>query len=552
MKQHLLRRAWAAALLAVGLLLAGGAAADTLADIKARGTLRWGADQEGGGPYVYPRPDNPDDLTGFEVDLAARLAEYLKVKPEFAQGAWDGLPSLLDAKKVDIIMNGYEFSSDRLEAMDATIPYYVYALQLLVKKGNPDIKGWDTFKKPKADGSKWKIGVLTASAADDLAQTFADVEVVRYDGNTNAMDEVVSGRIDATIQDTPIAVFYSPQFPDLAFLDQPINPGYYVIFVRKGDTALLQSLNEAIIQLIRNGDLERIYRKYGIWDQQQEQLSGMAESARFYGFNRVVEATKPAPPSANPGSNPASGPASGPSTQPTKLIEQEKLQAPQRKGFFTVFSVYGWGLVKASLMTILLSITSFPLAILLGLLIAVGRLYGPIWLRIPLATYVEFLRGTPVMLQLYFIFYFLPKITGLSLDPFEAGLIGLALNYSAYESEIYRAGLQAIPQGQMEAATALGMSRGMALRRIIVPQAVRIVIPPVVNDFIALFKDTSVCSAITIVELTKQYYIYSQNDITSSVSLMIITALFYLLMSYPMSVVAGRLEKRLAREQQPS
>ena len=199
-------------------------------------------------------------------------------------------------------------------------------------------------------------------------------------------------------------------------------------------------------------------------------------------------------------------------------------------------------------MTVILSCLSFPLAILVGLLSALGRLYGRAWLRLPLTGYVEFLRGTPVMLQLYFIFFFLPEV-GIRIPAFWTGVLGLAINYSAYESEIYRAGLQAIPKGQMEAALALGMSRLMALRRIIVPQAVRIVIPPVVNDFIALFKDTSVCSVVTIVELTKRFSVLSMST-QATVELMGLTALLYLMMSYPMSIVARHIENRLGLEQQ--
>ena len=99
------------------------------------------------------------------------------------------------------------------------------------------------------------------------------------------------------------------------------------------------------------------------------------------------------------------------------------------------------------------------------------------------------------MLQLYFLFFFLPEL-GLRLPAFTTAIVGLALNYSAYESEIYRGGLQAVPSGQLEAALSLGMSRWQAIRHVIVPQATRVVIPPVVNDFIALFKDTSVCSVV--------------------------------------------------------
>jgi polar amino acid transport system substrate-binding protein len=153
------------------------------------------------------------------------------------------------------------------------------------------------------------------------------------------------------------------------------------------------------------------------------------------------------------------------------------------------------------------------------------------------------LRGTPLMLQLFFIFFLLPEI-GLKLPAFYAAIAGLAINYSACEAENYRAGLQAVPRGQMEAALALGMSQFLALRRIVIPQAVRIVIPPVTNDFIALFKDTSVCSVITVVELTKQYSI-QRNDTGATLELAGMTALLYLLMSVPLAHLAGRLERRL-------
>src|SRR5581483_1840641 len=189
-------------------------------------------------------------------------------------------------------------------------------------------------------------------------------------------------------------------------------------------------------------------------------------------------------------------------------------------------------LIQSAGMTVILAGLSFPLASLLGVMIALGRLYGPGWLRPALVVYVEFIRGTPLMLQLYFIFFFLP-VVGVNVPAFWTGILGLALNYAAYEAEIYRAGLQAIPRGQMEAGLALGMSRWKALRLCIVPQAVRIVIPPVINDFIALFKDTSVVSVITLVELTKQFSILSRSDPAQIAWLMAVTGVLYILMSYP-------------------
>jgi polar amino acid transport system substrate-binding protein len=186
-----------------------------------------------------------------------------------------------------------------------------------------------------------------------------------------------------------------------------------------------------------------------------------------------------------------------------------------------------------------------PLAIFMGLFIALGRMYGPGLLRTALHVYVEVLRGTPLMLQLFVIFFLLPQILPFGLSPIVAAIAGLAINYSAYEAEIYRAGLQAVPIGQMDAALALGMSRRTALRRIVVPQAVRIVIPPVTNDFIALFKDTSICSVIAVTELTKQYNVLA-NSTGAILELAAMTAMLYMAMSYPLSLVARKMEQRMA------
>src|SRR5262249_30825722 len=110
---------------ASALLVAATAGADALHDLRARGRLLWGADQEGGGPYVYPRDDRPEEVTGFEVELARHLARYLEVEPVFVQGQWDKLPDMLRTAKVDIVLNGYEWTRTRAELMTATIPYYV-------------------------------------------------------------------------------------------------------------------------------------------------------------------------------------------------------------------------------------------------------------------------------------------------------------------------------------------------------------------------------------------------------------------------------------------
>ena len=137
----------------------------------------------------------------------------------------------------------------------------------------------------------------------------------------------------------------------------------------------------------------------------------------------------------------------------------------------------------------------------------------------------------------------MPQI-GIRLNPFLAGILGLGLNYAASEAENYRAGIQSVPRGQTEAAQALGMGRWQTLQHIVLPQAMRVVIPPVTNDFIAMFKDSSIVSVITMVELTKVYGMLAMSTY-DYIGLGLMTAAIYFALSYPASLFANWLERKL-------
>ena len=205
-------------------------------------------------------------------------------------------------------------------------------------------------------------------------------------------------------------------------------------------------------------------------------------------------------------------------------------------------------LARGTLMTIFISVLSMALATALGLSLALIRIYGKRIFASIATTYIEFMRGTPLLVQLYFIYYGLPKI-GIELGPLSAAIIGVGLNYAAYEAEIYRAGIMAIPRAQTEAALALGLTRWQAVRLVVLPQALRLVIPPVTNDFVALFKDTSIVSLVAITELTKAFNIAAQSAQsyrpTAYLEFAIVTALIYFALAYPLSKFARRLEERI-------
>jgi polar amino acid transport system substrate-binding protein len=198
-------------------------------------------------------------------------------------------------------------------------------------------------------------------------------------------------------------------------------------------------------------------------------------------------------------------------------------------------------LVKAAGVTLLLSCLSMALAVSLGILIASGRVYGAGLVRLVLTGYVELMRGTPVLLQLFVIYYGLAAV--IRLPAFVAALLGLALNYAAYESEIYRGALEAVPIGQLEAARTLGLSEQQVLRLVRGPQAFRIALAPMTNDFVALLKDSSLVSVLTVVELTKQTQIFATN-LGSWVIPGTLCAAIYLVMSLPLGALARRLEQR--------
>jgi polar amino acid transport system substrate-binding protein len=191
--------------------------------------------------------------------------------------------------------------------------------------------------------------------------------------------------------------------------------------------------------------------------------------------------------------------------------------------------------------TLILSCAAMALAIGVGSLIATGRVYGPRGLQALLTAYVEVMRGTPLLLQLFVLYFGLAPFV--QLPAFVAALLGLGLNYAAYESEIYRGALQAVPQGQLDAARALGLSDRQALILVRGPQALRLALAPMTNDFVALLKDSSLVSVITVVELTKQTSIFAAN-IGSWVVPGALCAALYLALSLPLARLARRIEKR--------
>ncbi|WP_237387697.1 amino acid ABC transporter permease [Xenorhabdus sp. Sc-CR9] len=206
-----------------------------------------------------------------------------------------------------------------------------------------------------------------------------------------------------------------------------------------------------------------------------------------------------------------------------------------------------WPMLYAGLtFTIPLTLITFALGISLGFIVALIRLYGPKPMVAVVRFYVWLIRGTPLLVQLFLIFYALPSV-GITLEAFTSAVIGFTLNVGAYTSEVIRAALISVPKGQWEASHSIGMSWWQSLRRIVLPQAARVSIPPLSNTFISLVKDTSLASVITVPEM----FLAAQRIAAVTYQPLILyteAAILYLLLSSVLSALQVRLEKKFAQQ----
>lgn len=506
-----MNQAWLPAALAALVLVGTGATAagaDQLDEIRRTKVLRWGADAEGGAPYVFLDPHDKSKLIGFEVEVAAALASALGVEPRMVQNDWKSLLPGLDTGNYDIAMNGIEITPDRERTVEFCQPYYLSTLQLSIRKDDPEVKSLGEL-------SGKTVGTLEGSLAERLLQGMGTIQVTSYPGQHTPYMDLANGRCQAVLQDLPIALYYGKPNPKLKFSGDPVSEIRYGIAIRKGDTALVTEINKALESLVRSGELRQIHERWGIWNE---------STARYFGDTRVSLVPAPAPAY----------------EEFLRMTGQTRTLGDRLADYATSLPLLAHG----AAITLGISVASMLVAMMVGMMLALGRLYGPPPMAAFSLAYVEVVRGTPLLIQLYLLYYGLPNL-GVQLSPTVAAILGLGLNYAASEAENYRAGVLSIPQGQMEAALSLGMSRYQAIRHIILPQAIRIALPPVTNDFLALFKDSSLVSVITMVELTK---VYGQLAATYNDYIIygIITASIYFVMGLPFVRLARAFEQRLA------
>ncbi|MBI3821846.1 MAG: ABC transporter permease subunit [Planctomycetes bacterium] len=462
-----------------------------------RPPIKCGTDLEGGLPYIIPSKDAPDGFIGFEVDLMHALEKELGRKIEHRHAEFSSLIATVERGDVDFAMNGLEITPDNLRQARFTRPYYIYQLQLVARAEDDRFTTLDDCKEKGL-----AVSTQSGSAAHRLLLA-KGVKASPFDDQDGPFKALLNKQVDAVLFDVPIAIYYvvpdndithrRKDYPGLKLVGQPFAEGYYGLAVKKDNDAFAKELDDALGRVIESGELKRILTRWHLWSPDQYRL------------------------------------------YTPKTIDAD---AGENLGLLDYLAL----LLEGAGMTVLITFASMLLAVALGLPIATARLYGPLPLRWLAIVYVEFFRGIPVLLLLYFLYFGLPKL-GISLDPLTVAILGFGMNYAAYEAEIYRNGIQAVPIGQWEAAASLGMSPALTFRRIVFPQSIRVILPPMTNDFIALFKDTSIVSVVSVIELSKQYQILTKTY-GEIIQIGLLTAALYLIMSVPLGFLSRYLEKR--------
>jgi polar amino acid transport system substrate-binding protein len=486
---------WLAILVAAG---AGLAAADPPRE------LVWAGDPEGGAPFVEADPSHPDRVVGFDVDIADLIARGLGRTPRFVNITFTSIDQSIARGDADIGLSGIEDTPARRAALAPTIPYYEFQEVLSVR--DRDASRFRTL----ADLRGRRVATLGGTIAYEIllrAEREHGIEAVSFEDDVHPYSDLVIGRVDAVLLDNVLAERRHRTIPGYTIQPETVAIGHYVGVLAAPNAPLRDTVDEILRRAMRDGTLERILRKWNVWSDAQREL------------HRRLLAGEPVPSVVGLDIAGSAAAMSG-------------REAARR---------YLPSLLQASLITIVLSCLAMGLAVAIGVLIATGRVYGSRPLRAALTAYVELIRGTPILLQLFVLYYGIAA--AIRLPAFMAALLGLALNYAAYESEIYRSALEAVSTGQLEAARTLGLSERQVLTLVRAPQAFRLALAPMTNDFVALLKDSSLVSVLTVLELTKQTQIFATN-LGSWVIPGTMCAGLYLLMSLPLSALARRLEQR--------
>ena len=444
-------------------------------------------------PFTYRDPET-NELTGFDVEVMEAIGAEAGWDLRFVEAPFDSLFPALDSNRIDVIANQVTITGEREARYLFSTPYTYSHGVIVTAQDTDDITSLEDL-----------LGRTTAqTASSNWAQVAKDagakVEYVQDFGP--GVELVVQGRVDAIVNDNIAVLDYLATSGN----DQVKIAGdagdevlEQALTFRKSDPELQQEADDAIAALTEDGTLAEISEKY-------------------FGADVTVQGG-------------------------SKDVE---VGASDSRTTWEVVQDTAWpmfvGLVKGN---IPLTIFSFVFGMVLAVAAALARLSSIRVLDWIARAYISVIRGTPLLVQLFIVFFGLPQL-GVDLDPYPAAIVALSLNVGGYAAEVVRAAILSVPRGQYEAATVIGMDYWQSMRRIVLPQAARIAVPPLGNTLLSLIKDTALASLVLVPELFREAQVTAAAT-TEYLPLYVMAALYFWVVCYLVSLAQGPLERRLSR-----
>lgn len=430
-------------------------------------------------------------LTGFDIDLMQAIGKEANLNIDLRNLPFDGIIPALQARTVEAAISGMTITPERAQAISFSRPYFKAGLAIAVQENNQTIKNFEDLK-----GKKIAVQIGTTGALE--AAKIPGATVSQFDSAPLALQELLNGRVDAVVTDKPVTLYAIKEegLRGVKVVGELLTEEFYGIALPQ-NSPYLQLINDALGRVIESGRYDAIFQQW------------------FGEKPPVLPLVAPA----------------------IKNLQK---------------SSFNWGelfynlIVKGIPWTILLTVLSFLFGLIGGTLVAIALISPYKWLKIICRIYVDFFRGTPMLVQLFLIYFGLPGLfreidLNIDLDRLPAALVALSLNVAAYLAEIMRGGIQSIDNGQWEACSSLGMSPVQTMREVIFPQAFRRMLPPLGNEFITLIKDTSLAAVIGFEELFRQGQLMVATTY-KAFQIYIAVALVYLVLTTLSSVVFKCLE----------
>lgn len=433
-------------------------------------------------PYEFHKTiDGQDQIVGFDISIAKRIAEDMGAELVIEDMAFDSLLSALQSGRVDFVISGMTPTEERRRSIDFSDNYYKAQQVMMVRAEDKD--KYPTMK----DFENEKISVQKGSIQEEIGQSIPGAQLTSLDKIPDIILQLQTKRVNAIIVEDTVAQGYLDSETVLSEAVPENSESQAAIGIKKGNVELLNAVNESLAGMKSEGAIDEMVKEASLLAANKQKSGNIFATAWEY------------------------------------------------RNYY----------VKGIGYTLLLSALGVLFGFIIGLFISLLRMTNIRIVKWLGTAYVEILRGTPMLVQLMIIHYGLALTLGINFSPLQSGIITLSINSSAYLAEIFRAGIQGVDRGQMEAARSLGMRRGTAMRHIILPQAFKAVLPAIGNEFITIIKESSIISVIGMVDIMYQAGVV-KNITYQGLSPFIIAAAIYFVLTFTLSKILNRVERKLS------